>query len=282
LFDNRTRLRAAATRVDKGDHNVLASGQLAAIGIRSRHKESVAHLLILAQKLNFLAGSVTMAVILLRAGLAAVLLMATTSGTAQTAPVAGVPAAAATPVAVDAANAQAAAETERKAAEERAREQEKAAEKEREAARDRQEEQEKAARQQREAAEAQAAADKKAAEAAAAQKAAADQAAAAQVAQAAPAAPVAAAAPAVPLSSDPRDRVVQLCTAEAQRRGAAAGATDVSLKDVKDTDVKSDGYASMRATMNLVVKDSRGKLKTSKKSVECVTRNGVVTRFEVD
>lgn len=98
---------------------------------------------------------------------------------------------------------------------------------------------------------------------------------------AAPAAAVAAAPVAVPLPKDSRDRVVMLCTQEAQRRGQALGAADVSMDEVKDTDVKSDGRASMQAKMNLYTKDSKGKLKKQTKKVKCETKNDVVTSFKV-
>ncbi len=177
----------------------------------------------------------------------------------------------------------AAAEADQAASAARMKEQERLAEEERKASEKRIEEQEKQLEKERKAAEKQAeaerkAAEKAAAEAAAAEKLAADRAAADAAARekAATAAPVA-----VPLSKDSRDRVVQICTAEAQRRGAAVGAADVSLEEVQDTDVKSDGRASMQARMTLVTKDSKGRVKTSKKKVSCETKNNVVTKFKV-
>jgi hypothetical protein len=95
-----------------------------------------------------------------------------------------------------------------------------------------------------------------------------------------PAAPAASVPP--PLPSDPRDAVIQVCMAEAKSRATTAGAVDVSLREVKDTDVKSDGYASMKASVNLVTKDSKGKVKSSKKTFGCATRNNVVTKFDYD
>lgn len=97
-----------------------------------------------------------------------------------------------------------------------------------------------------------------------------------------PATPAVAAAPAVtppPLPSDPRDAVVQVCMAEAKSRATAQGAVDVTMRKVEDTDLKSDGYASMRASVNLVTKDSKGKIKSKKKTFGCETRNNVVTAF---
>jgi len=175
-------------------------------------------------------------------------------------------------------------EAERKASEERIAAQEKQAEAERKATEERMKEQEKQAEKERKAAEKQAEADRKAAEKAAADAAAAEKLAAERAAAAAATAPVAvAAAPvAAPLPKDSRDRVVQICTTEAQRRGKALGATDVSLEDVKDTDVKSDGRASMQAKMNLYTKDSKGKVKKQSKKVTCATKNDVVTSFKVN
>lgn len=91
----------------------------------------------------------------------------------------------------------------------------------------------------------------------------------------------AAAAPA-PLPSDPRDAVVQICMAEAKSRATTAGATDLTLRKVEDTDLKSDGFASMRASVNLVTKDSKGKVKSKKKVFGCETRHNVVTAFNYD
>lgn len=173
-------------------------------------------------------------------------------------------------------------EGERKASEERAAAQEKQAEAERKASEERIKEQEKRAEQERKEAEKRAEAERKAAEKAAAEAAAAEKLAADKLAADTAAAQKAAAVPAaVPLSKDKRDRVVQLCTAEAQRRGAALGATDVNMDEVQDTDVQSDGRASMQAKMNLITKDSKGRIKKQTKKVTCETKNDVVTAFKV-
>lgn len=90
-----------------------------------------------------------------------------------------------------------------------------------------------------------------------------------------------AAAPVAVVNTDPRAAVIEMCTAEARRRALARGATDVSMAEVKDTDLKSDGRASMTAKMNLVITDSKGKTKTQTKKVQCDTQKGVITRFKV-
>jgi len=203
------------------------------------------------------------------------LLALATGATAQvtTVPDVGAAAAAATAAPVDAAAAQraseaeAAAAKEREAAQDRANEQARQAEKERDAAEERAKAQERAAAEQNAAAE-KAAADRAAAEKAAADKATAEKAAAA----------TAAAAP----TGDARDVATQVCLAEAKSRATAVGATNVTMNEVKDTDKKSDGRASVNAKVNVVTTDSKGKVKVQKKSIKCETRNGVVTRFKWD
>ena len=203
------------------------------------------------------------------------LLALATGATAQvtTVPDVGAAAAAATAAPVDAAAAQraseaeAAAAKEREAAQDRANEQARQAEKERDAAEERAKAQERAAAEQNAAAE-KAAADRAAAEKAAADKATAEKAAAA----------TAAAAP----TGDARDVATQVCLAEAKSRATAVGATNVTMNEVKDTDKKSDGRASVNAKVNVVTTDAKGKVKVQKKSIKCETRNGVVTRFKWD
>lgn len=98
----------------------------------------------------------------------------------------------------------------------------------------------------------------------------------------APASSAPASAPAAaPLPADRRAAVIEICTAEAQRRGKAMGATDVSLREVEDTDLKSDGFAAVRAEMNLVTTDKNGKAKTQKKTVTCEVRDTAITKFKV-
>lgn len=157
--------------------------------------------------------------------------------------------------------AQKAAEKERKAGEERAEEQERQTEKERKATEKRIAEQERLA---------------------AEQAAAADAAAAKRAAETAAAASAATAGAAAKPSGDRRDVATQVCLAEAKSRAMAVGATNVTMRDVEDTDEKSDGRASVRAKVNVVSKTSKGKIKTEKKTIKCDTRNGVVTAFEWD
>jgi len=193
------------------------------------------------------------------------LLALATGATAQvtTVPDVGAAAAAATAAPVDAAAAQraseaeAAAAKEREAAQDRANEQARQAEKERDAA------EERAKAQERAAAEQNAAAEKAAADKATAEKA---------------AAATAAAAP----TGDARDVATQVCLAEAKSRATAVGATNVTMNEVKDTDKKSDGRASVTAKVNVVTTDAKGKVKVQKKSIKCETRSGVVTKFKWD
>lgn len=86
---------------------------------------------------------------------------------------------------------------------------------------------------------------------------------------------------AAPVSTDSRTAVVQICTAEAQRRGTAMGATDVSIRELEDTDVKSGHRASMRAEMNVATTDSKGKVRTKRYEISCAVRDGVITSFRV-
>ncbi|WP_199554706.1 hypothetical protein [Sandaracinobacteroides hominis] len=107
-------------------------------------------------------------------------------------------------------------------------------------------------------------------------------------APAAPAAPGATATPAAPampapppLPEDKRDRVTKICMDAAEAKAKTLNAT-VALDKVQDTDVKSDGYASMRAKVKLTTVDSKGKSKTRKGTFGCATRNDVVTSFNYD
>lgn len=83
-------------------------------------------------------------------------------------------------------------------------------------------------------------------------------------------------------SMDARDKVVENCMAEAKARGEKMGAVDVSIRQVEDTDEKSDGRASVRAEVDVVTKDKNGELKKKKRTIKCDTRNGVVTAFSYD
>jgi hypothetical protein len=175
-----------------------------------------------------------------------------------------------------AAEAEKQAEKARADAEKQAKANEREAEKQREAAEKQAREQKKA--EERAAAEAQKAEAARAAEAekAAAAQAQADAAAAAKAkAEAESAAAVAAAQK----SGDARDIATQVCLAEARSRAMAVGATNVTMNDVKDTDKKSDGRASVTAKVNVVTM-TKGKPKAQTKKIECDTRNGVVTKFK--
>lgn len=107
--------------------------------------------------------------------------------------------------------------------------------------------------------------------------------AAAPAAVATPAAAPAVAEPAAPpLPTDRRERVQAVCLNEAKAKAKSAGATDVIVKDVQDTDLKSDGYASMRAKVELVSVDSKGKTKRKKGTFGCATRNDAIVNFSFD
>lgn len=79
--------------------------------------------------------------------------------------------------------------------------------------------------------------------------------------------------------ADARDQVVQVCMAEAKTRGAKLGAVDVSMRKVEDTDEKSDGRASLRAEVDVGLRQKDGTVKTKKRTIKCDTRHGVVTAF---
>ncbi|WP_380872951.1 hypothetical protein ACFB49_38490 [Sphingomonas sp. DBB INV C78] len=95
---------------------------------------------------------------------------------------------------------------------------------------------------------------------------------------------VAASAPepasAPPMKGDARDIATQVCMQEASNRKVELGATAITLREVKDTDKKSDGVAGVTAEVNVVKTDSKGNVKTSKKKFQCSTRNGVLTKFK--
>lgn len=104
----------------------------------------------------------------------------------------------------------------------------------------------------------------------------------APAATAAPAAAAPAAPPPPPLPSDPRDRVQSVCMAAAREKAKEKGVAEVELIEVKDTDVKSGGFASMRAKVQLLAVDSKGKTKKKKGTFGCSTTNDVVTSFKFD
>lgn len=98
---------------------------------------------------------------------------------------------------------------------------------------------------------------------------------------AAPAAPATppAPTPVTPVSNDPRDIAVAACMNEAKAQGAKKGVVDVTLREVEDTDKKSDSRGAVRALVNVVI-EKDGKQKTVKKTFKCNTQNGVVTSFK--
>jgi hypothetical protein len=80
-------------------------------------------------------------------------------------------------------------------------------------------------------------------------------------------------------SGDARDVATQACMAEAKSRGMALGATNVTLREVEDTDKLSNDRAAVRAEVNVVTTDKKGKIKSQKRTFKCDTRNGVVQKF---
>jgi hypothetical protein len=68
----------------------------------------------------------------------------------------------------------------------------------------------------------------------------------------------------------------------AREKAKAVGVTEVELKEVQDTDLKSDGFASMRAKVQLVTVDSKGKTKKKKGTFGCSTKDDVITNFQFD
>ena len=85
--------------------------------------------------------------------------------------------------------------------------------------------------------------------------------------------------PVTPVSGDSRDVSVAACLNEVKAQGAKKGVIDVTLREVEDTDKKSDSRGAVRALVNVVI-DKDGKQKTVKKTFKCSTQNGVVTAFK--
>ncbi len=56
----------------------------------------------------------------------------------------------------------------------------------------------------------------------------------------------------------------------------------VQMGDVKDTDLKSGGVSTMRASVKLTTVDSKGKSKTKNGTFGCSTKDDVVTSFKFD
>ncbi|CAM5498236.1 hypothetical protein ACFSUK_27560 [Sphingobium scionense] len=99
------------------------------------------------------------------------------------------------------------------------------------------------------------------------------------MAQATPEAAPPAPTPVTPVSGDSRDVSVAACLNEAKAQGAKKGVIDVTLREVEDTDKKSDSRGAVRALVNVVI-EKDGKQKTVKKTFKCSTQNGVVTAFK--
>lgn len=89
-------------------------------------------------------------------------------------------------------------------------------------------------------------------------------------------------APASAAGADDRDSAVEVCMKEAKARGAKMGAVDVAMSKVEDTDEKSDGRASVRAEVDVVLRQDDGSMKTKKMTFKCDTRHEVVTAFKYD
>jgi colicin import membrane protein len=184
------------------------------------------------------------------------------------------------PVAEAAAPAVVQTPAEMAAAQKRAAEDAKKADEARARAEKQAKEQERQVEKQREASEKQAREQKKAEEARAAETAvAAQKTATADAAKAKADAEAAAALAAAQKSGDVRDIATQVCLAEAKSRAMAIGAANVTMNEVKDTDKKSDGRASVTAKVNVITMN-KDKPKAQSKKIECETRNGVVTKFK--
>jgi hypothetical protein len=82
------------------------------------------------------------------------------------------------------------------------------------------------------------------------------------------------------VSGNFRDVAVAACMNEAKAQGAKKGATDVMLREVEDTDKKSDSRGAVRAIVNVMTTDKNGKTKKMKKTFKCETQNGQVTAFK--
>jgi hypothetical protein len=97
-----------------------------------------------------------------------------------------------------------------------------------------------------------------------------------------PAAAPTAARPAAPvmLSRNARRAAVQLCMAEAQRRWAEEGATEIRLDEVEDTDALSDDRVWVRLEIGLRLPRDGGGTRKLERTVKCKTQSGAVTDFE--
>ena len=89
-------------------------------------------------------------------------------------------------------------------------------------------------------------------------------------------------APAVAPTGDARDVATQICLAEAKSRAVEFGATNVTMNEVRDTDKMSGGRVDVTARVNVITTDSKGKVKSQKKTMKCDTLNGTITKFELN
>jgi hypothetical protein len=92
--------------------------------------------------------------------------------------------------------------------------------------------------------------------------------------------PGSAGAPPVMLD-DTRDAAVKVCLEEAKSQLVKKGATDVKLKEVEDTDKKSNSRADARVLINVFSTDKNGKEKKKEMTFKCKTQNGIVTQIKI-
>lgn len=85
-----------------------------------------------------------------------------------------------------------------------------------------------------------------------------------------------------PLPKDRRERVMFLCMAAAKEEAKKSGIQEVTLREVEDTDLKSDDRASIRAKVDLISVTDRGKIKKKRGTMGCATENDTVTRIDID
>jgi hypothetical protein len=83
------------------------------------------------------------------------------------------------------------------------------------------------------------------------------------------------------VSGDARDVAVAACLADAKTQLMKKGASDVKLKEVEDTDKKSDSKAAVRALVNVFSTDKNGKEKKKEMTFKCKTQNGLVTEMKI-
>ncbi len=83
-------------------------------------------------------------------------------------------------------------------------------------------------------------------------------------------------------STDKREAIVQQCIAEARTRLASQGITEVTLKEVQDTDLFDEGRASTRMKVQVTKTDSKGKTSKDNATIGCKSLSGVVNEFNYD